>query len=1028
MNIPPGWCSSGLLPEWILAPVYSEQPSTALPVWPAQQSTEISLSLPTMSPYPHFSAVQTLVDLGFQKSRQCHARPEAKELPFSVVKPKAIRLYDIHIGVESRLPVTRSQLGFDLIQSIGDPKSVFSCGPASSAHRNCGNERRDIREATNPLGIDLASCIPPPLPAVLKKSTCSNHVKKQSSPCSCLQRNSPDAGHSERTPSTSADAPDIVPFCIDFPAQSPSQTLIGPQLPTYLGQPVLPFRAQHLLHQNAAQFVNSQTIPRPEDLMVTKKSGNRWCGADRDQVCSVGPLPLPTTISPVCERRDNMSVPHGVGHHYDSAGSSCSLRCPSTTHFSRHAQTRFDRHQSYLPRAQLVKEEHPCDANLGGRPLANGHQKLFLHPWEQFVKDGNARGNPHSQKSLSKTKEKREHRTPGPTVGTKMNYPYSFSSLRKTGKGKVLLKNGLLMNRRTTLSTEVPKHYKRAYRLNKAARMRKQEDRGSCSFTQYQNKLDQRLPSTAAGQFLPFQDNFPRIRNPDPSSEPMSADHALTAGPSSNVERKMFKCPQCRYLTDRKNNLKRHIVTMHHTSSKTLECCGIAFQSKAALRDHNSVFHRGGYRCSLCARNFCRKALLRRHLTVHSGQKDFFCERCGYATSHKSNLERHQKVHEKKEECSREMGQMKNPDDIQCGAYTANHANVQFQRNILNFQEGVPRSHYCNGDELLDSHMLYPIPSNGYISMQSVLEQNLSTSNENMQNDNFNRGQKMSPEKLPCERYPLESETPVKHRSATNSSATSVRPTNFRNRYSYKARRTRGLLSKRIRDTYKQHKTPRVEERELAWVSQDNRHKSEGESGAENVRKDRQKMCESLLRTEYQEQPEELRQLAGDYDTPKRPSTLERDRDDAENNTVSQPSIDLLDTPSNGDTDIKDRDDERNAENNSGSQPSIDLLDTPSNGDTDIKDIGLSTEHPEASSASSSQQSRQQTEPRSLTKRSKQGARRRLCDVLYSCAECRETFSTQPDLGEHKCLSSVTSSPYSLPLVTTYQKGGVKQM
>ncbi|XP_035829038.1 uncharacterized protein LOC118478837 [Aplysia californica] len=116
----------------------------------------------------------------------------------------------------------------------------------------------------------------------------------------------------------------------------------------------------------------------------------------------------------------------------------------------------------------------------------------------------------------------------------------------------------------------------------------------------------------------------------------------------SSENKKTFRCPQCRYVTDRKNNLKRHIVTMHQESTKLLECCGVGFQSKAALRDHNAIFHRGGYRCQICSRNFCRKALLRRHLTVHSGQKDFFCELCGYATSHKSNLERHQKVHSKR--------------------------------------------------------------------------------------------------------------------------------------------------------------------------------------------------------------------------------------------------------------------------------------------------------------------------------------------------------------------------------------------
>ncbi|KAK3096094.1 hypothetical protein FSP39_023124 [Pinctada imbricata] len=86
---------------------------------------------------------------------------------------------------------------------------------------------------------------------------------------------------------------------------------------------------------------------------------------------------------------------------------------------------------------------------------------------------------------------------------------------------------------------------------------------------------------------------------------------------------------------------------MHYDSSKVLECCGEYFKSKAALRDHVSICHKSGYRCHVCSRNFCRKALLRRHLTVHSGEKDFRCPECPYATSHKSNLERHQKIHSK---------------------------------------------------------------------------------------------------------------------------------------------------------------------------------------------------------------------------------------------------------------------------------------------------------------------------------------------------------------------------------------------
>lgn len=37
----------------------------------------------------------------------------------------------------------------------------------------------------------------------------------------------------------------------------------------------------------------------------------------------------------------------------------------------------------------------------------------------------------------------------------------------------------------------------------------------------------------------------------------------------------------------------------------------------------------------------CSRALLKRHMSVHNGHKDFECTECTYASSHKSNLERH---------------------------------------------------------------------------------------------------------------------------------------------------------------------------------------------------------------------------------------------------------------------------------------------------------------------------------------------------------------------------------------------------
>ena len=159
-------------------------------------------------------------------------------------------------------------------------------------------------------------------------------------------------------------------------------------------------------------------------------------------------------------------------------------------------------------------------------------------------------------------------------------------------------------------------------------------------------KLDENgyipLPPTVSPYWRPptnlpfyFGENFPPTQN------------QFTYGHLNAPSKKLYACPECRYITDRKNNLKRHVGTMHKDCDRVLECCGIFFKTKASLRDHVLIFHSNGYMCGHCGRNFCRKALLKRHMTVHSGQKDFVCPQCGYSTSHKSNLERHKKVHER---------------------------------------------------------------------------------------------------------------------------------------------------------------------------------------------------------------------------------------------------------------------------------------------------------------------------------------------------------------------------------------------
>ena len=122
--------------------------------------------------------------------------------------------------------------------------------------------------------------------------------------------------------------------------------------------------------------------------------------------------------------------------------------------------------------------------------------------------------------------------------------------------------------------------------------------------------------------------------------------------PDSDCESKddkPFRCgyPKCQYETNRRNNLKRHMVTMHERLASPHTCCGIVFYRKADMRAHTRDVHSEGYPCSWpgCGKGFVRKALLDRHVKIHTGEKPFTCSVCQYGTSHKSNLDRHVRIH-----------------------------------------------------------------------------------------------------------------------------------------------------------------------------------------------------------------------------------------------------------------------------------------------------------------------------------------------------------------------------------------------
>lgn len=107
-----------------------------------------------------------------------------------------------------------------------------------------------------------------------------------------------------------------------------------------------------------------------------------------------------------------------------------------------------------------------------------------------------------------------------------------------------------------------------------------------------------------------------------------------------------IECEICGRSIQCKAMLKRHMLS--HTGEKPFECdeCGKHYTSSSNLRIHQ-LSHSGkmDYICNECGQKFTHLPYLKRHLLRHSGKKMHICEHCGKGFVQKYHLMRHILVH-----------------------------------------------------------------------------------------------------------------------------------------------------------------------------------------------------------------------------------------------------------------------------------------------------------------------------------------------------------------------------------------------
>ncbi|XP_037749469.1 zinc finger protein PLAGL1 isoform X2 [Chelonia mydas] len=129
-------------------------------------------------------------------------------------------------------------------------------------------------------------------------------------------------------------------------------------------------------------------------------------------------------------------------------------------------------------------------------------------------------------------------------------------------------------------------------------------------------------------------------------------DHLKNHLQTHDPNKMAFKCEACGKKYNTKLGYKRHLA-LHAATSGDLTCrmCSQEFGGTEVLLEHLKT-HAGKpgsstkekkHKCDHCERCFYTRKDVRRHMVVHTGCKDFFCQFCAQRFGRKDHLTRHMK-------------------------------------------------------------------------------------------------------------------------------------------------------------------------------------------------------------------------------------------------------------------------------------------------------------------------------------------------------------------------------------------------